>query len=129
MLLNPVKLKVPAPTDEGRINGEDGSIWYVWSDNVDDRTLTCLPYRSTGGDEMSLFVFDLKTFSYDDVLCLPGVLDVVSRAAWTAQGMIEVYVPSVEADDVAAACKAGLLQMVGNGVAMVTPAGRDLVAH
>lgn len=129
MLLNPVKLKVPVPTDEGRINGEDGRIWYVWSDNEVDRTLSCLPYCSMSGDDMSLFVFDLKTFSYDDVLCLPGVLDVVTRAACAAQGMIEVYVPSMEADDVTAACKSGLLEMVGNGVAMVTPLGRELVAY
>lgn len=127
MHINPVKLKVPVPTDEGRINGQDGSVWYVWSDNVDDRTLTCLPYPSTNGDDVSLFVFDLKTFGYDEVLCLPRVLDVVARAARTVQGMVEVPVPSLAAEDVAAACKAGLLEMVGNGVAMVTPAGRELV--
>ena len=129
MLLNPIKLKVPIPTDEGRINGEDGSIWYVWSDNVDERTLSCLPYRSTGSDEMCMFISDLKTFGYDDVECLPGVLDVVSRAAWTSQGMIEVFVPSDDAENVNAACKAGLLEMVGNGVAIITPAGRELVVH
>lgn len=122
MLLSPVKLKTAVPTYESRSNGLSGRIWYVWLDNVDQRTLTCLPYQKIGKDDC--FGLDLQTFAYDDVECLPEVFDVVFRAAHTTQGLIEVAEPLPEAEAVGAACAAGLLEMVGNGVAQITPAGR-----
>ena len=126
-MLRPVKLKVPVSSRGGRTDGGDGSVWFVWSDNVDDRTLSCLPYSSTHDDELSLFVFDLMEFSYDDVECPPGVFDVVSRAARTTQGMIEAMPGTPDGDYVSIACSLRYLEMVGNGVAILTASGREVV--
>jgi hypothetical protein len=127
MLLNPVKLKNPEPTAEGRAHGQDGSTWYVWSDNVDERTLSCLPYPLRGDD--GLFVYDLKTFGYDDVLYLPRVLNLVQRAAATGQGMLDNSIYPFDADDLAEACAAGLIQQLENGRATLTEAGRQAARH
>jgi len=122
--LRTVILKKPVVTADSTSEGKDGRTWYVWSDNTDEQTLTCLPYPRT--DEHSFFVCDLQTFDYDAVLHMPDVLDVVERTTWTVNGLIEVAVPSNDAVSVAEACKAGLLQMIGNGLASITPAGRRL---
>lgn len=49
-----------------RINGE---YWYIWSDNIDEGTITCLPYDY--GDERydseGFFVYDMKTFDKSDI--------------------------------------------------------------
>jgi len=56
------------------------------------------------------------------------VLDVLERAAKCRSGMIEFFVPSIEQDAVQMAQQAGYMNMVGNGVAIITQAGRDFLA-
>ena len=58
-----------------------------------------------------------------------GVIDLVLRAGGCLQGIVEFPVPSLDADAVADACSRGLLAMVGNGSAGITPAGMALVSR
>lgn len=57
------------------------------------------------------------------------VLDVVRRAAKCCSGIVEFPVPSAEQEAVELAQHAGYVDVIANGVAMVTEAGRDLLAN
>lgn len=56
------------------------------------------------------------------------IIDVVRRAAKANSGMIEVYVPSTEADAAQKAKDQGYLDVIGNGIFQITAQGRVLVA-
>ena len=67
-ILQPIVLKVACPTHHHEENAiSDGRVWYVWSDNEDKKTYSCLPYRCIMGRCQGIFVFDLKEFKYDEV--------------------------------------------------------------
>lgn len=51
--------------------------------------------------------------------------DVVHRASSCHSGMIEYAIPSSDDDAVDVAQSVGFMEVIGNGVAMVTPAGRE----
>ena len=67
-ILRTLVLKVPHPTyyhEENTI--KDTRVWYIWSDNEDKKTYSCLPYRCIMERDELMFVFDLKEFKYDEV--------------------------------------------------------------
>jgi len=67
-VLQPLVLKVAHPTNHHFGNViKNPKVWYIWSNNEDEQTYTCLPYRTIGDDYQSLFIYDLVTFRYDEV--------------------------------------------------------------
>lgn len=123
--VRPVKIKDEALAKLGL--QPDQNIWYVWSDNEDN--YSCLPYRSYPESEYGAHLSDLRTFKYEDVVCHPDVSERIYRAHGARSGMMEVPVPSIDYTHIQTACSAGLMEMIGNGVAMITPAGRAMVAE
>lgn len=56
------------------------------------------------------------------------ILEVVQRAANCHSGMLEYPVPSTDQEAVEKAAQAGLMEVIANGVAQVSLAGREYVA-
>lgn len=56
------------------------------------------------------------------------IIEVVRRASKCRSGMCEYPVPSIEQEAVDIAAKAGFMDVIGNGVAQVTSAGREYAA-